>query len=608
MYLKLNFQKKIFISFSVIIIIWIIAVSFAFYRYASGILLSNYFDNSRQLSEKISKQIDVRFKQLDVAALGIVYNNDVQNVMSRLNNDKVVNGIDVLNYNLIVNKNLKTVFYCLPDVTRTIIFNANKNFYFYYGMNQEEPDVFNKKLQNSVWYNKLMKTGKLSFISPPHFDDWASNPKIVVSLLRKFNNPYSDEFGIIEIQIPYTVLENACIVDSISSEYSVIILDNNYRKIYPYKTTSFINSFLHHSMQKKFFRDKTSGSGEIGFGVNDRLLYGFYKSDYSNWTVILTSKKTHLLRQLGLYRNIILLTGLIILTLILLAFFWLSKSLTRPLKQLTATIEKVSLDNMSLEVSHNGYDELKILNNSFISMFSKLKDSINKVYESKIRESNAHLLALQAQMHPHFLYNSLNAIIAAGEQYGVEASNAMCRNLASMMRYITSPANSNVTIEEELSHTLHYLDLLKVPYEDSLIFEVKIQDSLLLEKIPKLTLQPLVENCINHGFKNIRPPWKIKIEGFYDAENIGVIVIEDNGSGFDIEVLSKLNKQMEEFRLNLKEGNFQENLEIGGMGIINIYSRLLINFKEDLTFRITNKNPLGSIISIGVKFTSKGDC
>ena len=606
MIFKLNFQKKIFINFSIIILVVIIVFSFAFYKYSSKILLNNYFDNSKQLSEKISNQIDMRLKQLDVAAMGITYNNDVQSVMSSLNNNKITNDIDMLTYNSIVNKSLKTLFYCIPDATRTIIFNSNKDFYFYYGMSQEEPDVFNQKLKDTIWYNNLMEPGKLSSIIPPHYDDWSTNPKLVVSLLRKFNSPYSNELGIIEVQIPYSALESSCKVSSMSSDYSVIIMDNQGRKIFPFNPVPEYDGLFQKYLNNETLTDRFKGSGELKLSNKDKLLYGFYKSDYSSWTVFLTSKQTQLLKQLQFYRNITAITGVIILALIMTAFFLLSKTLTKPLKQLTSTVERVSLDNMNLEVPHDGNDEFKILNESFTNMFSKLKDSINKVYESKIRESNAHLLALQAQMNPHFLYNSLYAIIAAGEEFGVNASITMCRHLANMMRYITSPVNCNITIGDELSHTMHYLDLQKVPYEDSLKFEVSIQDSLLSAGIPKLTIQPLIENCIKHGFKNIRPPWEIKIVGRYETENSWIIIIEDNGSGFNDGVLTKLNKQMEEFRLNLIEGNFKENLEIGGMGIINIYSRLAINFKENLIFKITNKNTQGSIVSIGVTHIDKG--
>ena len=529
MIFKLNFQKKIFINFSIIIMVAIIVFSYAFYQYASRILLNNYFDNSKQLSEKISSQIDMRLKQLDTAAMGITYNNEVQDVMSSLNNDKTIYGIDMLTYNSIVNKSLKTLFYCIPDITRTIIFNSNKDFYFYYGMSQEEPDVFNQKLKDTIWYNNLMEPDKLSSIIPPHYDDWSTNPKLVVSLLRKFNSPYSNELGIIEVQIPYSVLENSCKVDSMSSEYNVIILDSQGRKIYPFNPVPEYDGLFQQYLHNETLTDRFKGSGELNLSNKDKLLYGFYKSDYSSWTVFLTSKQTQLLKQLQFYRNITALIGVIILALIMTAFFLLSKTLTRPLKQLTSTVERVSLDNMNLEVPHDGNDEFKILNESFTNMFSKLKDSINKVYESKIRESNAHLLALQAQMNPHFLYNSLYAIIAAGEELGVDASTTMCRHLASMMRYITSPANGNITIGDELSHTMHYLDLLKVPYEDSLKFEVSIQDSLYSLGIPKLTIQPLIENCIKHGFKNIRPPWEIKIEGRLMRKIAGLLLLKTMG-------------------------------------------------------------------------------
>lgn len=180
--------------------------------------------------------------------------------------------------------------------------------------------------------------------------------------------------------------------------------------------------------------------------------------------------------------------------------------MTKPLKQLITTVEGVNLENLQLHVPHSENDEFKILNESFYTMFSNLKDSINKVYESKLKETHAHFLALQAQMNPHFLYNTLNAISAAGEQYGSKATTLMCNQLADMLRYTTSPANSVVPLKDEIGHAINYLELMKVPYEGSLTYDIKISEELYNLHLPKLTIQPLVENCINHGFENILPP------------------------------------------------------------------------------------------------------
>ena len=348
----------------------------------------------------------------------------------------------------------------------------------------------------------------------------------------------------------------------------------------------------------------TEGTGRIK-GNRGYLLYSFQESEYTGWIVALSGKETVLAGQVRFYRNITIVFGVSILLIMLLAFFLLTRSMTKPLKQLITTVERVNLENLNLPVPEGEIDEFKMLDESFQTMFSNLKDSINKLYESKIKEADAHFLALQAQMNPHFLYNSLNAISAAGEQYGSETTTAMCNQLADMLRYTTTPSNKFVSLKEEINHAVNYLELMKVPYEGSLNYEVYIPDRLYMVDIPKLTLQPLVENSINHGLEKVLPPWNITICGKI-TDSFWEISIEDNGTGFDEAILDKIQKQSLDYKSNLTDGNFKANLAIGGMGILNIYARMAIQFGGKTIFRIENLSPKGCKVTFG-RMLEKGE-
>jgi two-component system, sensor histidine kinase YesM len=322
--------------------------------------------------------------------------------------------------------------------------------------------------------------------------------------------------------------------------------------------------------------------------------------------VVMIKEETSLRNQLTIYSIFIIVAGFIILLAVFSAFFILVRSLTKPLNQLTATIETVSLDNMNLEIPHEGQDELKILNESFNAMFAKLKDSINLVYESRIREINANLLALQAQMNPHFLYNTLGVISASSEKFGNFETASMCNKLSEMMRYIVSPVDSVVTLKEETVHTLNYLNLMESHYQDYrnnsgsfLKYKISIPEEMNSIYIPKMILQPIVENCINHGFDNALPPWHITINGYYTTDNDWHLSVEDDGAGFDKTILNQINTDISEYRMNIKDGNLKQNLNIGGMGIINTFARLAINFKDDAFFNIENSQDKGCVVSFG---------
>ncbi len=599
---RLSFQHRLFISLSIIIIIMVTVLSSAFYTYSSNTLLTAESKSSLQIAQKISGQIDELYKQMDIAASNTVNNEEIQDIIYELNANFTPIDTDMVVYDSEIRKILQQIYTYMPKTTKTAIFNSRRHFYFYAGLYDDDPNLVWKRIHNVPWYESLMEAGKSMCIVPPHLSEWSDKKKVVISLYRKFVNIANKDYGIFEIQIPYSILEGICNVNSSTGESRTIIFDKTGKLIYPFSENADLESFRPEMIYRQT-TSKTEGSGKIN-GEKGYLLYSFYTSEYTGWNVMLVSKENVLMKQMAFYRNLTIIFGISILAVILVTFFALTRRMTRPLKRLIETVEGVNLENLNLHVPHEGSDEFKILNESFSTMFTNLKDSINKVYEAGIKEANAHFLALQAQINPHFLFNTLNAVSAAGEQYGSEITTRMCNQLADMLRYTTSASGSLVTVKDEIAHVVNYLELMKLPYEGNLNYDLRLDEDILPVLVPKLILQPLVENSINHGFENIFPPWHITITGSV-TDGKWEIAITDNGSGFKESVLSGIREQLAEYRTNLSEGNFKENLAIGGMGIMNIFARIAIHHGKDSIFSIENLNPRGARIILGGKIPGK---
>lgn len=604
---RLSFQHRLFISLSILIIIMVAILSSVFYTYSANNFLNTEFESSRQKVKTVTSQMDELFKQMDIAASNTVSNAELQNILYELNYNPKITDADMLSYDSTVRTILQQIYTYLPKATKTAVFNSKKHFYFYAGIYDYRPDVINRRIHDEAWYESLIEPGNNTAIRHPHISDWSDKRNVVISLYKRFTTLSDTEYGIFEIQIPYEILDNICKIDSSPANSQRIIVYNKQGKIlFPFGEDKY--SLDRDGFEPKMIFEQTKsgteGTGRIK-GNRGYLLYSFQESEYTGWIVALSGKETVLAGQVRFYRNITIVFGVSILLIMLLAFFLLTRSMTKPLKQLITTVERVNLENLNLPVPEGEIDEFKMLDESFQTMFSNLKDSINKLYESKIKEADAHFLALQAQMNPHFLYNSLNAISAAGEQYGSETTTAMCNQLADMLRYTTTPSNKFVSLKEEINHAVNYLELMKVPYEGSLNYEVYIPDRLYMVDIPKLTLQPLVENSINHGLEKVLPPWNITICGKI-TDSFWEISIEDNGTGFDEAILDKIQKQSLDYKSNLTDGNFKANLAIGGMGILNIYARMAIQFGGKTIFRIENLSPKGCKVTFG-RMLEKGE-
>ncbi len=200
-------------------------------------------------------------------------------------------------------------------------------------------------------------------------------------------------------------------------------------------------------------------------------------------------------------------------------------------------------------------------------MNDKLKISMNDLLESKQQEFRAVNLALQSQANPHFYYNTLSSIIVLSENGQNEDVIRLCRNLTQIMRYITDGQTTVTTLGEEIEHVKKYLYCIKIRYQSSLNYTLDIAPEILEIPIPKLLIQPLVENAIKYG-TDCTPSWSLSITGkkYHDKWQID---ITDSGNGFSEEALLRVSRNI----AAASENSGMPKLHINGLGIVNVYLR-----------------------------------
>lgn len=461
-----------------------------------------------------------------------------------------------------IRSQLNILTYYFPNTTNvTLFFNARYNFYFHSGLPDNKDEV-SKHLEDIEWYNSLIPDkNQLKILPPPHQDFfWVTINRPVISIIRPIESNSDNDYGLLEFDIPYWNLENICDGNNANENTNVLIFNEHGNLIYPYTQSDAYENVIRAYNPEDVYSKINQPTDSIK--INNRpYIYSQHHSDFTNWTTVLVSYPSTLMQSQKIFRIFFFSLSFMILLLIIVAFSLLIKRLTRPLHNLMTHVKEVSIDNMYLNLPNEGNDEIDLLNHSFNVMFDNIKDSINQIYEVKIREVNAHLLALQAQMNPHFIYNTLSVISASSERNGISETTIICNKLSNMLRYVSNSKSTFVSLSEEIKHTLDYLDLMKTHYTDYnnpnniyLDYEVTLPDQMLLLKIPKMTLQPLVENSINHGFKDtMPPPWHIRISGHYISPSDWSLTIIDNGSGFEKTILQELYRKMNDYKENLKK-------------------------------------------------------
>lgn len=282
---------------------------------------------------------------------------------------------------------------------------------------------------------------------------------------------------------------------------------------------------------------------------------------------------------------IILAIAMLCLTFILSAI--IPKSITKPIRYLGHITEQVSKGDLSIRSKILYGAEVKNLSNSLNIMIQKISDLFEtvKMEQKKLREAELELL--QIQINPHFLYNTLDTIVWLAEGGNQKEVVNMVEALSDFFRSSLNQGNDIITIEQETFHLACYFKIQQVRYQDILEYEVNIPPEMWYFLIPKITLQPLVENALYHGIKNKRRKGKITVTGRIQDKTC-ILAVEDNGIGMEEKQLNEVLKGITE------EKNSKENF----FGLFNVNERIQLKFGDKYGIRIFSQYEKGTRVEV----------
>lgn len=276
-----------------------------------------------------------------------------------------------------------------------------------------------------------------------------------------------------------------------------------------------------------------------------------------------------------------------IFVLITVLSYYIPLSITRPIRKLSEVTDQVAKGDLTVRSDVRSGAEVSVLSDSLNTMIDKIDELLEQVKKEQIRLRKAEFELLQSQINPHFLYNTLDAIVwlaEAGEQKKVVS---MVGSLSDFFRTSLNQGKDIITIKEELQHSRSYLEIQQMRYQDILNYEIYVPEELHRYLIPKITIQPLVENALYHGIKNKRGPGRIVISGRKE-EDFLILQIEDNGIGMRKERLDQV-----------KEGMNQKiPTEKDIYGLYNVNERIRLNFGEKYGISIESTYGEGTIVSV----------
>ncbi|MFK9090126.1 sensor histidine kinase [Bacillus salipaludis] len=470
-----------------------------------------------------------------------------------------------------------------PEIAGAILVNQYDNF-----TSNEMVRVSRDPLTQESWYIKAIQSpGEIQLISNPIGRNLKnqSNYQVnnVLTLVKAVANPTTREIkGVILIDLKLDFIKN--VIESIKLGKSgfIFIMDKEGNIVY-----SPVNSTVYR-IHPKWLEEKESTPIEKKIN-NEKFQIIYNTIPGIGWKIVgvfSLNETTKVVSKVQAFTLIIAVITLLIGSIISLFF---ASTITKPVKKLMTLMEKVEEGRLDLRFQSKYNDEIGQLGNSYNKMIQKVEELIDLVYIEQQSKREAELKILQAQIKPHFLYNTLDTIQWMATEYKADKIVEMVNALTTLFRIGLNKGNEFITVEEEVEHVKSYLIIQMTRYESKIEYEIDVDETAKNFYVLKLILQPLVENAIYHGIRNKRGKGKISISIRVKDDETLLFTVKDTGLGIEEEALHRLNHSLKNMNDEHKKG----------YGLFNVNERIKLSYGDQYGLELKSEYKIGTTV-IGV--------
>lgn len=481
---------------------------------------------------------------------------------------------------------LSTLTYVQNDIYAVTIYGENGEILSSVGNAAE----LKKNIYKDLSFDKeLFDSGDEIVFSEPHvqtlFKD--SYPWVITTALRMRKNVLDGAY----IAVDFKFSEIAAYIDNVGvGRQGYCFIEDKYGNI------------VYHPQQQLLFSGLKSEKTEYikqlpdGLTSEENVVYSIKTLSGRQWRIVGLSFMGEIAaegeRQIAL-SILVSFVCCVIICLVVLAVY--SKIVNRPVKELIDAMKhfEKDTDNFSFNEKDEKVSEIKILSDSFGHMSVRIKELMEKVRREETELRKTELKALQAQINPHFLYNTLDSIQWMCERGETDNASKMVGALAKLFRISISRGHELITIKDEINHVKNYLVIQSFRYREQFSYSFEVDEKLETFLCNKITLQPLVENAIYHGIDRLVDEGEIKItvKEAEDDQNDILMIVEDNGVGMSEEQCRKI--------------LCKERSDSSGIGVKNVNDRLKIYFGEKYGLTVKSELDIGTVMTARIPKIAK---
>ena len=400
---------------------------------------------------------------------------------------------------------------------------------------------------------------------------------------RMFDFDHLDQGSIatVIISVDQNVLSNICNKGG-REDQSINFIVNKDKEVISYPDEDFTGNSINPDLNMEEFVKVT------GYLTDKNMAINQYEDESTGWIFCNAYDRDYMLKDLTSTQQTQLGIMFLLLGFAVVLILYTVRTLDTSVKSVVLGMQEVQKGNLDVVVPVKSFDEIGVIADNFNDMTVKVKELIRQVTDAKEQQKNSEIRALEAQINPHFLYNTLDSINWMAIEKDEYEISKMIRNLSVILRYSVNKSNQLVTIKELADWLEKYVSLHQMRFDDAFSCNIHVDEQVYDRKVYKLLLQPFVENAILHGFKEMESGGLLQIDIMQPEEGDGItVIIEDNGKGMDPELLKSFNNKEEAIR---DDGR--------SIGLHNAFARMNMYYGEEATWNISSIPGMGTVITL----------
>lgn len=546
-FINLKLQNKLALAFMIIIIIPVAVIGTTYYHASmdatSAVAMKNVYAIVKQNNQIIDSELSI----VEDASISMISDSQLFEEFSKADpNDrqalyKMKEKIDKIIYGYFWNQGNN---YAAQLLTSYYTFGKS-----YLGIPYE------RFITNEMYTSRISFYGDMKWI--PTYDYYSVingtkvssiKKKYVFSALRLINcskiNDSNVEYLDADIERPILVVNfteqwlRNIFENSIDIKGAYYFVSDSDGYIITHKNSDLICTINNEEWLKEIYKD---GSGTCFKKINgEKMIVCYDKSSVTGWLSVVVISPDDLLNTfVANMEYYTLYYELVLITLALVLVYVINRTITKPITKLVKAMEKMEQEDFTYRIPVKDTSEMGYLTKKFNNMNEKIYSLIEENYKVKIREKETQIIALNTQLNPHFLYNTLNIINWMAIENKQKDISKMLVKLSYMLQYTARNQDEMGSLETDLKWMRNYMEIMNMRFGERFQVFYEIDPELMEHKVPKLFLQPFVENSIIHGFEDMKGGGIIRIKGWHDLENI-YFEVYDNGKGMEKELIQQI--------------------------------------------------------------------